>query len=313
MHNILCAFDVPFTYLRRCSSDVMQDSFSNHVFANDECYVSRAFKAMADAAAPPNLMGYLFAKDVMKQSLRLGLAGAWAHTHPDVMKKMRILHERCPSLVQSFLPVSEQDEVEAETRRRLHPDSDHVRPGLSLSGFVLPKANEWAISSSTKPGALPHNHLFVRQLREAYSRDYSLRNVMDLGHRSLRWFGRVGYTNESGKRKVFRTGDYVLVGQEKARLSQCFVHEYRGTRYVFLMVHLLAEVYRDGIIVKDNVLDLPVFSVLQENIYGLFALHDTFLYFLSLSTSRVEDLIRGDEADNQGEYLLECTWGLEYL
>jgi len=31
---------------------------------------------MADAAAPPNLMGYLFARDVIKQSLRLGLAGA---------------------------------------------------------------------------------------------------------------------------------------------------------------------------------------------------------------------------------------------
>ena len=36
----------------------------------------KSFKKMADNAAFPNLMGYLFAKNVLRQSMRLGLAGA---------------------------------------------------------------------------------------------------------------------------------------------------------------------------------------------------------------------------------------------
>ena len=47
---------------------------------------------MADAAAPSNMMAYLFAKDVLHQSLRLGLAGAWEHDHPEMLDALRLLY-----------------------------------------------------------------------------------------------------------------------------------------------------------------------------------------------------------------------------
>ena len=40
------------------------------------------WKEWTDAAAPLNLMAYLFAKDNVAQSLRLGFAGAWELADP---------------------------------------------------------------------------------------------------------------------------------------------------------------------------------------------------------------------------------------
>ena len=61
---------------------------------------------MADHAAPPNLMGYLFSRDVMSQSMRLGLAGSWEY-YPQLTEALTLLQEYCPLLVRGFLPIGE--------------------------------------------------------------------------------------------------------------------------------------------------------------------------------------------------------------
>lgn len=72
-------------------------------------------------------MGYLFAKDVLRQSIRLGLAGAWDHEYPEISESMDSLKETCPNLVKSFLPVSEHKNEQEEDELALYePPSDMV-------------------------------------------------------------------------------------------------------------------------------------------------------------------------------------------
>ncbi len=61
---------------------------------------------MADAAVSPNLMAYLFVRDVIQQSLRLGLVGVWDHTYPELIEALDLLNTQYPTLIQSFLPLN---------------------------------------------------------------------------------------------------------------------------------------------------------------------------------------------------------------
>ena len=151
---------------------------------------------MADAAAPPNLMGYLFTRDVMQQSLRLGLVGAWDHDFPEMVEALRMLNDQCATLVQSFLPVGEQDhdedEAHAEGFHNVLGDDEHHSSQVSLSGFVLD--GYFRIMASTNLMKLNIQHRFVQHLMAAYRNEYGL-NVMDFGIRALKWYRRIAYTD----------------------------------------------------------------------------------------------------------------------
>lgn len=72
---------------------------------------------MADMVALSNLMGYLFAKHAMLQSMRLGMASAWDYFYPELVEALQLLKDGCPSLVRSFLPIEERDyDIEDEER-----------------------------------------------------------------------------------------------------------------------------------------------------------------------------------------------------
>lgn len=48
-------------------------------------------------------MAYLFKKDKFRQSLRLGFAGAWRHTHPAVSCQLASIQATCPLLTDHFI------------------------------------------------------------------------------------------------------------------------------------------------------------------------------------------------------------------
>ena len=156
----------------------------------------REFKRMADSAAPPNLMGYLFAKDVMTQSLRLGLAGAWDHGYAEVMEALTGIDDRCPALMKSFLPVGEHDigesEDHAEGSHNVVGDAEHFGAQLSLRGFVLDAY--FKISATIKMMRLQPQHHFLQHVMAAYRNEYGLR-VIDFGPNLLRWYRRIAYTD----------------------------------------------------------------------------------------------------------------------
>ena len=154
---------------------------------------------MADSAVPPNLMGYLFAKDVLRQSLRLGLAGAWRVTHPEVIDSLAKLADKCPTLVNSFLPLPEQKlEQLYEKKRDLREDEDHIFLYVSQKGWRLQSeiSTYYRLSPRSKPGALGPRSSFLEQLDRAYDIDYRLRRVIDWGMRCLQWKGLVAYSDK---------------------------------------------------------------------------------------------------------------------
>lgn len=65
-------------------------------------FYSRVFKQWADHASPSNLMAYLFRRDCLRQSLQLGMAGAWDYEHPDLLNMLLSISKKCPSLISSF-------------------------------------------------------------------------------------------------------------------------------------------------------------------------------------------------------------------
>jgi hypothetical protein len=70
------------------------------------------FKGLADDASPSNLMAYLFTRDVVHQPIRLGLAGARTYDYPELNEPLSLLYEKCPRLVNSFVPTSEHNKTE---------------------------------------------------------------------------------------------------------------------------------------------------------------------------------------------------------
>lgn len=140
-------------------------------------------------------MAYLFAKDVIQQSLRLGLAGAWNHDHPELMEALVLLDEQCPTLVKSFLPVDEQDINldDMEGSHSVKMDDQHCAPQLSLRGFVL-NTHSFRVKATTNLMKLDPQHDFIQHLMTAYRQDYGIR-VLDFGSRPLKWYRRIAYTD----------------------------------------------------------------------------------------------------------------------
>ena len=151
---------------------------------------------MADAAAASNLMRCLFAKDVVQQSIRLGLAEAWEGRYPNLLEEMTVVQEHCPTLVQSFLPTSEQD-LENDMGIGFGEDEAHSAIRASLTGFIIDilHDNDFNIRANVNMSKLDSEHHFLQQLGNAYTEDYGVRNVLDFGSKRLEWKQRMAYTD----------------------------------------------------------------------------------------------------------------------
>ena len=148
---------------------------------------------MADHAAPSNLVGYLFSRDVMSQSMRLRLAGAW-EALSELTETLKLLEDYCPLLVQSFLPLGEQildDEVDGAHVVVCH--NVHRRAQLSVIDFRL--SGTLAIGAFSNPSKLPRQHPFIQDLLDACLHNYGKR-VVGLGNRRFKLYARIAFTNK---------------------------------------------------------------------------------------------------------------------
>jgi hypothetical protein len=103
---------------------------------------SRLFKQLADKASPPNLMAYLFKKDMFRQSLRLGFAGAWRQSHPTISHQLASIQATCPGLTDSFILSGEPgllDDSSGLDEFRTFKCADSLFDGvLSSLGIAIP-------------------------------------------------------------------------------------------------------------------------------------------------------------------------------
>jgi len=158
------------------------------------------FKADADAATPPNLMAYLFSRDVLRQSLRLGLAGGWAQVFPEIEEHLARIKQLCPHLVESFIPPHERDLITGQANdngdddndaatnaaENIEEDNNHVHITHTLRGMVDAVKTHIAITASTKLSMLPVQHRFPQAIRDALRMDYNTPNVVTISKKPIR-------------------------------------------------------------------------------------------------------------------------------
>jgi hypothetical protein len=101
---------------------------------------TRKWKEWADAASPSNLMAYLFAKDNVLQSIRLGFAGAWENAFPELTEPLVMIQKYCPQLLYSFVPPSERiaEEEDDNDEADIIEDANHLAVNVDIKGYRLP-------------------------------------------------------------------------------------------------------------------------------------------------------------------------------
>ena len=167
---------------------------------------TRTFKKWADHAAPANLLGYLFGKDRIQQSLRLILAGAQGlELNQGCLENdyIAMLKHHCPSLYNHYVPLYERvvkasanpplintrtyatDERHTEIHTWAavcHLDQSTLNPQLKKEVMQLPR--------------LSIQHIFHLRLRNAYANDYGIRNLVSFGKNNLRWRSHIAFNDK---------------------------------------------------------------------------------------------------------------------
>jgi hypothetical protein len=180
-------------------------------------------------------MAYLSSTDVVRQSIRLGLAGSWAQQIPELEEHLDAIRQQCPKLVNSFIPLTERDLLEANTGAADENDEEgdgpvtaqivtetdrHVSVSLTRKGVV---GTFFTVSPAVILWTLPLGHPFSRAIRNARHEDYNLVNVVGLSRKRLRWYKRLAVTNAVDRcRWVFNDGDFMVVRDTSVRFVQCF-------------------------------------------------------------------------------------------
>jgi hypothetical protein len=149
-------------------------------------------------------MAYLFAHDATRQSIRLGLAGAWSYDYPVLQEPLKLLENLCPKLTKSFLLLSERDDVdildEAATDEVDEPqvveDEMHTHVSVTVKGFCLTGRNPFNLSrhmNFRKERLYPR---FFRALRASFATDYNIRGIVAFKDRRLRWKQRLAFNDQ---------------------------------------------------------------------------------------------------------------------
>ena len=171
----------------------------------NHCVLSRVFKAMTDKAAPSNLMGYLFAKDVMKQSIQLELTEPWRYTNSELTDSLINLQDQCSALLVSFLLSTDQDTLIDEDSD-LREDFHHCQIYLFMQEQSR-SLDYYNIHVSVSSVSLLLHYIFMCQLCHVFDHDYNLRDVLNLESEQLKWYSWVSYTDLF----VLPISDHILV------------------------------------------------------------------------------------------------------
>jgi hypothetical protein len=126
-------------------------------------------------------MAYLFQKDSLRQSFRLGFAGAWQYSHPIATQELNSIEKSCPILVNSLILINETETLASE---RVSNVSSTFSNSEVLSAFgSAESANTFATTLQQLRIQIPYKvicnqyeELFVRKLQQAYGDAYGIQN-----------------------------------------------------------------------------------------------------------------------------------------
>lgn len=265
------------------------------------------WKGYADDAAPPQLMAYLFAKDNIAHSLRLGIAGAWKRSMPELAQHVANIERACPQLMDSWVPPAERRHDVRYAQSNATSCGRFSSVYFDVVGFVLSAPNDFGVGGSSTLRRLTRAHRFVRGILEAFSRAYNIRSIISFHNRDkLRWYSRVSVVvrdaRNGSNRIIIKVGDIMgRAGQEGfVYIDQLCVVAFNRRQYGFAVVHELQHCGR------DYMLDMDIYTKAIPAILGLSELSPAHAYMVQV----FGDLI--DDAVPDGAYI-ECTWTADFL
>ena len=279
----------------------------------------KTFKCLADNAAPPNLMGYLFSQDVTSQSIRLGLAGSWASEYPELAQALAVVEEQCPALVRSFQPLAERDPLEQTfTDSQVLEDNEHKDVSLTIKGFNLNTGrNDLHLQATINASRLQVNSPFLQSLRQAFRTDYRVTGITNFRGTRIQWKKRLAFTDQRGRRHVYNVDDYILLRGDDSRtfsrLRQFFVFFFQDQAYAFAVVDVLEVCYAEAAEGEgseedrrliDPVLNLWIYKVTSQKVCGLPSISIQSLYLIPAPMRGIVDL-------EEGDYAVWCNWDLD--
>jgi hypothetical protein len=140
-------------------------------------------------------MAYLFEKDILLQSLRLGFVGAWTHTHPSLSQRLARIQSYCPNLARSFIVSCRAGLLEptidlAKTRSKYVSDYNHT--GISVFvGISIERTNNLSVKIPTRFAQSLDERDFFSRLQRAYRCTYNANCTNRLC--DIRQFGAVRF------------------------------------------------------------------------------------------------------------------------
>jgi hypothetical protein len=278
-------------------------------------------------------MGYLFENDNALQSIRLGFAGAWQYTHPELAEPLLSVRRQCPLIAERFLPsIEDPDHVaeEDEAYTSVEEDALHSCVKVNTPGFVMNHAdNSLHIHALMKLSKLQYDHPFITKLHRAFDREYGIRGIVQFDWRdTLHWFRRVSFTT-GARRYTYNIEDSYQVHDMLYTIQQFLVVVLNGRRFLFLIA-----THMDGVIdpatgeqMEDTALGLGVYTDTKLVILGLASLVPERVYLVKVpergtyGPKEVEDdddnvwgvFWLGEERRGRGLLYVECPWRLDYM
>ena len=143
---------------------------------------------------------------------------------------------------------------------------------------MLFRTSELNVIFNVKLMKLSLQHSFLQQLLNAYEICLKKKSI-DLERKKIKWYQRVTYTNEKNRRHVYNTENFIIVNDEKIRLIQCLLHEYRSKRYEFFVVNSV-----DDTMLIDFVLNFIVYTQSDNHwIYSIISISNEIIYLIDAS------------------------------
>jgi ribosomal protein S17E len=122
-------------------------------------------------------MAYLFGKDRLAQSLRLGLAGAWHQNYPQLSHQLMSLLGSCPSLIESFMSPNEYDENKHKLMNIVPSESSSAgKVDIKAFGQDNSLAQTLRYLKIDIPSGYIQNHsqrVFADKLKQIYRDDFN--------------------------------------------------------------------------------------------------------------------------------------------
>lgn len=135
----------------------------------------------------------LLSRENVAQTIRFLLLSAFQISHPDITEYMLKLHSDCPTLFQTILPRSERSSNLNESDISILPDQEH-----SYTAALLCIPQYYVKDFLKLPTRLAHLDImnsFLNDLRDAYSTDYQMQDLVSLGNLPLQWCKKFIFTS----------------------------------------------------------------------------------------------------------------------